>query len=103
MIGFLASMGVFVLGVVSAVWSGFVLTHLWRWFVVPLGVVEISLPNAIGVSLIVGFLTMRVTEEDLKPSGDAGERARKSAAKAGFKMLYVAILFGLSWIVQLFM
>lgn len=36
---------------------GAVLSQLWAWFVVPLGVVAITLPWALGISLIAWFLT----------------------------------------------
>ena len=38
------------------VWRGFVLTILWLWFAVPLGMPELTVPYAIGLSLIVSFM-----------------------------------------------
>lgn len=36
---------------------GFVLSELWGWFVVPLGVGELGVAHAIGFALVVGYLT----------------------------------------------
>ena len=41
---------------VLVVWRGFVLSILWGWYAVPLGLPPIGLIEAIGVSLVVGFL-----------------------------------------------
>lgn len=41
-----------------AVWRGFVLTYLWSWFVVGyFHVPPLSIPIAIGLSLIAGFFS----------------------------------------------
>ena len=42
----------------SAMWRGYVLSVLWAWFIVPtFGAPELSIPFAIGLALVVGFLT----------------------------------------------
>lgn len=38
------------------IWSGFVIKILWIWFMVPLGIIEISLAHAIGIDIIITFL-----------------------------------------------
>lgn len=40
-----------------AVYEGLVLWVIWGWFMVPLGTPQITLPWAIGLSLIAGLLT----------------------------------------------
>lgn len=56
----------FVLGVIiyvvttaiGAFWGGFVLTKLWFWFAVPtFHLPLLTLPNAIGLSILVGHMT----------------------------------------------
>ncbi len=37
--------------------EGFTFCCLWRWFVVPLGLPEISTVHSVGLSLIISFLT----------------------------------------------
>lgn len=43
------------------------LALLWRWFVVPLGVVPISPAHAFGLTVIVSFLQSGKKEEKSKP------------------------------------
>lgn len=43
--------------VIDALIRGFVLSYLWLWFVVPLGVSEIGIAHAIGLATVVGMLT----------------------------------------------
>ena len=45
---------------VSVMSSGTALAILWRWFVVPLGVPEIGLWQASGISALVGLMTMKM-------------------------------------------
>lgn len=41
----------------AVVWSGYVLSLLWAWLLVPtLGVPDLSVPGAIGLALIVNLL-----------------------------------------------
>ena len=39
----------FVVGVVADIFRGFVLSKFWAWFLVPLGVLNISLAHAVGI------------------------------------------------------
>lgn len=53
---------IIVLGVVAGVvgiaaLNGFMLSYLWQWFVVPLGVPAIGIIQAIGICMIVSMLT----------------------------------------------
>lgn len=60
----------FVLLPLGVMWSGYVLSKLWAWFVVPaLGVPELSIPAAIGLALIVSYMTHQATngDDDLTP------------------------------------
>lgn len=42
----------------QAIWSGYVLSKLWLWFVVTtFEIAPLSIPAAIGVSLVVRYLT----------------------------------------------
>lgn len=44
--------------VLSAIINGFVLSILWSWFIVPLfGLPTLTIPQAIGISMIVSYLT----------------------------------------------
>ena len=44
--------------VLSLIWSGYVLAILWGWFIVPvLSCAQLSIPQAIGLSATVRYLT----------------------------------------------
>ena len=54
--------------VVTSILNGFVLVKLWGWFVVPaFGLPTLSIPVAIGISLIIKYLTIHrsKTAEDV--------------------------------------
>lgn len=46
--------------------KGFVLSKLWLWFIVPLGVVAINIPTACAISLIVTLLTAKAGKGENK-------------------------------------
>jgi len=48
-----------VLLIIAILINGFVLKYLWGWFMVPLGIVQIGIAHAIGITVIVGYLTQR--------------------------------------------
>lgn len=77
-----------------AVIRGFVLSVLWDWFMVPLGVAEIGIAWAIGLSLIVGFFTSHLYSGENKK--DAGE----IVVGGIFNSLFALFL---GWIIHLFM
>lgn len=50
---------------ITPIWSGYVLSILWRWFVVPsLGAPVLTVGYAIGLSLVVGYMTQRHSKVD---------------------------------------
>jgi len=78
-----------------SIYRGFVLTLLWKWFAVPIfNLPSLSLVEAIGVSVLVGFLL-------------GGSRSYNDDNKDGKKLITafmapaVALLLG--WVVHLFM
>ena len=93
-----ASLVVMIVGIVA---NGIVLTALWGWFIMPIfGLPVLTVTQAIGFSMVVGFLTYQHIESETAPS--------KSFAEVMVKNLAIAVgrpgmtlLFG--WFVQLFM
>lgn len=79
---------------VTAIWRGYVLTMMWAWFVMPLGVRALGVAQAIGLAMIVGFLTHQRRPND--PT-----HTLMDAVVAAF--LTPAIALGLGWVVQAFM
>lgn len=79
---------------IMALYSAFVLATLWGWFVVPLGIAQIGIAHAYGLSLIPAVL---LSSRGLYSPEDK----RTEAAVAALMMPAVALLFG--WIAIGFM
>ncbi len=61
----IALAGVVAIVFLSSVWYGYVLTILWAWFIVPVFKLPIlSIPVAIGIALIVRYLTHKGTKKE---------------------------------------
>jgi len=72
--------------------DGLVLSILWRWFVVPLGVVPLSLTLAMGVGLTAGFL--------FGNAADAHEKDGDKILRGLVTRPALALVFG--WIIHRF-
>ena len=53
----LVGMGITLLIILYVVYFGWVIQYLWLWFVVPLGVPLVSIPQALGLTLVAAALT----------------------------------------------
>jgi hypothetical protein len=93
-----ATISVMVIGVTL---SGFVLSILWSWFISPsFNVDDISVPVAIGISMIVSYMTYQDdSKSDTNKSKEYSEILTEYAGKSLGRPLF-ALLFG--WIVTLF-
>lgn len=86
----------------AAIWSGYVLSVLWSWFVISQfpDMPHLSIPGAIGISMIVSFLTkdrqLTVEQKEL----DATERFIHGVV-VSFSMPALALFLG--WIVRMFL
>jgi hypothetical protein len=97
-VALLAVLGFPVLLAASAVWRGYVLSILWGWFAIPaFGLPALSIPFAIGISLITSMLT----------SSRSGREAEKPMTPAerfwnafGSIVLGPALVLVIGWIVQ---
>ncbi len=89
--------GVVLLIAVSAILNGWVLSIMWSWFIVKtFGLAPLSIPAAIGLAMVVGFLTKSYNSKSDKKTSDT--IAEYSAALLGpFVTLFIA------WIVYSFM
>ena len=80
----------------ASILSGYVLATMWAWFVVTsLHVAPLSLPAAIGIGMMVRYLTYKNPAED-KEDPDFGKMIIM------WYTLPLAALFG-GWVVTLFM
>jgi hypothetical protein len=83
--------------------NGWVLSQLWKWFVEPFGVPALSVPYAIGVSLIVGFLTHQRNTSRSTDDRDKGEKITSAVAEILTSFTLPLITLGIGWIVSQFL
>lgn len=60
-----------IIGIFAAIFAlvafrGFVLSYLWAWFLVPLGLPEIGIAHAIGIAMMMALVAKNVEKEDEK-------------------------------------
>lgn len=80
------------------IWSGYALSVLWSWFIVPkFNLPALDIPTAIGIALVVDYMTKQ-SYSGLAKSED--HSIRRTAIEALFRPAF-ALLFG--WIVTKFM
>jgi len=84
-----------------SVWSGYVLSVLWGWFIAPMfHLPQLSVVAAIGLMVIVSYLTWHV-DMDKPPTKDSwGDKFGKDICVAVMKPLFM-LSFG--WVVHFFM
>ena len=83
----------------SALWSGYVLSVLWGWFIVPTFEARpLAVLPAIGLALVVGYLTKQ--EQQTEDTRDKDDKII-SALVHMFLSPLIALLFG--WILHSFM
>lgn len=89
---------------VGALVNGFVLVRLWTWFAVPsLGVRQISFVPAIGIGLLVSFLTHQNTPPypgDAEKSMELSDAIGSAIVNVVVDPLYALVI---GWVVSLFM
>jgi len=92
-----AILGVVALIVLSVALNGFALSLLWDWFIVPVfGLPKLPVTSAIGLSLVVGYLTHQLPNEDTR---SFGKTMAREVCLAVFKPS-LALLFG--WVLRWF-
>jgi hypothetical protein len=84
----------FVSTVLCSVWTGYVLSTLWAWFIVAsFGVPMISVPVAMGINLIARLLTYKIPEE-----GDESEYSYKVI----LAFMIPTVFLGVGYVIHLF-
>ena len=104
--GCLKILGVLVLAgvvfVLSPILHGWALSLLWGWFFVPtLGLPSLSIVQAIGVSIVVSFLTARYAATDDKDKGK--DKWEKFAQAIIYAVLHPLAVVGIGYVVRGFM
>lgn len=58
-----------IISIPTSIWSGFVLTKLWLWFIVPVfALAPLAIVPAIGLAIVVSYLTLHVPYQKEQPS-----------------------------------
>lgn len=84
--------------VLSSILNGYALSVLWRWFIVEtFGLPLLTIPTAIGVALVVSYLTVHLSNEEDKRS--ATEKLFSGIAWAITKPLFA---LAIGWVVVKF-
>ena len=104
----LAGLGIVILVVVgiggvivlSALVNGWTLSILWKWFMVPVfGLPMLSIPQAIGIAMVIGYLTFQ--------NNDAQEKERSTTERVIFWVALIVlrplITLAFGWIVHQYM
>lgn len=81
---------VLALDIPTVMLRGFVLSRLWQWFIAPLGVAQIGIAQAIGISILVGLLA-----KDGKPKDD--DEDTPALGKACVALLVATFASLVSW------
>ena len=87
-----------VLGVLTLmiIWQGYVLSILWDWFIAPdFHITALGLAEAIGLTLIINYLTKSVDTDKKYELSDLGRKVFSSIT-----MPLVAL--GIGWVVHFF-
>lgn len=86
----------------GTIWQGVALSYLWDWFIVPLGVVSISIAHAIGISIVAqSFLAALARSAEIESEKkDPHERLLEAIVKAILLPLFMLVI---GYIVQAFM
>ncbi|KKM78551.1 hypothetical protein LCGC14_1358940 [marine sediment metagenome] len=86
---------------IATIGRGYILQQLWLWFVVPLGMVEISLIHAIGFGMTISFLTQYPTDEDIEnnENSSTGQKMYYNL----IRLLAYAMTLPIAWVVSLLM
>lgn len=92
-IGIMASVLIFVVSACNA----FALTYLWRWFIIPLApgqIPELTFWWAMGLAMVVGFLTKNQLQQSSKDEANAAIKVVAGAILLPF----ICLFFG--WLIH---
>jgi len=85
----------------SSLWRGYVLTVLWGWFIVPVfHLPALGIVVAIGIAMVVGFLTYQHPPENPADTRSASE---KFSAAIAIAIVHPAMFLLIGWAVHLFL
>lgn len=101
-VGCLITIAVLGISPVLYMLNGWVLSILWKWFIVPFGAPNISIPVAIGIAIVIGFLTKQTESKHCVDDRPKETRTIDAVAQIFAAILYPFVALGIGWIVQSF-
>lgn len=83
--------------IINTIVSGIVVSNVWGWFAVPLGVMDLTVAHAMGIRVLVGVLTYsanlkqirEVRDEDVWPA-------------LGWQVYTMFFFMFIAWVIHLF-
>lgn len=92
-----------VLTVLGAIWSGYVLSILWGWFIVPtFNLPALSIPLAIGIALVISYVTHQTNFDKKKEELTDMENLKYAGRVFSWLALKPALALLIGWIVLKF-
>lgn len=96
----LLSFVLLIFSIVVVLLHGFVAYQLWRWFLVPIGLPDMSLPIALGVFLFIRLMSMRGTGPVEKTDVEKMKNLLRGEFVMFFSVLFMLLMgWALSWFV----
>ncbi len=93
--------GIVALLVLSSLLRGYAFSVLWGWFMVPtLGLPHLSVAQAIGIAMVVSFLTYHDTSNIPKKEESAGATIARGVS---FAVAYPLLALLIGWVVHQYM
>ena len=88
------------MAVAGVIWSGYALTILWAWFIVPtFSLAPLTLPAAIGFAIVAAYLTHQYMPKT-KQDGSKLDETLRALAHTAFKPAFALVA---GWIVKQWM
>lgn len=95
--------GLIIVMLVLVLFRGYVLAQMWGWFVEPLGAPALTVVHAIGISMLVAFLTY---QHDAVKRSEQGEKASFGTRLVEWLLngvLFTACVWGMGALTHAFM
>lgn len=91
---------------VAMIWKGHVITIVWGWFLVPLGIPQIGIAHAIGLGVLSMFFngSSSLSKNDIRELLGKEKDIEERLLEAAFRMAsYPAIFLGIAYVAKGFM
>lgn len=86
----------------SYILNGWALSILWAWYIAPFGLPPLTIPRAIGIALVVGFLTNGLRTKQCKDNRSRDEKREDALGLCIAGILSPLITLFIGWIVYQF-